>query len=839
MSDPRSRLVQQADNIVLPPPDQPGDPSLGDQLELAIRNAPPSKFMQRLFAMLGPPPPDAPPGPPGDDGGVETPEESVASGGASSSDGLTGENGKWRGVLRIPRQKKTDQHLQQDYQRMSIDSQYVVYGCACGGTFRFDTGGEYNERQLAQTRNNHEEKKKQHKDWLANGGTTTAAAPAQAALSSRGAQAAPTPLAPVRSNQPVAKLQIDPAPHSEQPNLSQVSEDYRVEECCICLSPPPRDARLRLWCNHLMCIPCASAASKTNFNACPICRIPHVLDVETLRRQQSTFKAQYRAWRKGHVRGAKGELSDTTGYPGWRIGTKISFALDPDAHSSQAGILALRWPAEPSSAKCASPGTGKSALRLSQAPKQSAAFKQSADAKGASILLEEAPLEAEALGSIQLKHLGGGQSLIKADQLGLSPMLEQSSAKQAVAVQTHKVPALQFTEDFYGSQIVVHISEQSHVHGEFCPAGGANGASARASVSGQASKSLPLSRLSITGCWQYENMPGGNLHGTFFMTEHLDGSGEFRGWWSDDGQDVKRAWRWIPSARTCEVRHQLAFVTDSFKRGSFAQYNKATAWLCVFQSAATLFWSIVVVDSVLVNLLFNMVYVGCGLRITSTHIPQAACVPTALSVTVVTRSNMWRRVNIMNKRTLQDDASFWQSCGTLSSALGWYTFGYLLLVLYCMLILVARNHLPMSMTVIHTFYTTASCAFVCGSAIWMYDVRLSGARSKANRCKGCCNTSGWSFMAASFFLAGSFAFAVDSVFKSTMLFVDDDWLVVTGNVSFFAGRCFIACTSIPIASINRRILGTCMKRFGHYTTLRSTTTQVEVEDRFEAVHIMT
>mmetsp|Transcript_81720 Transcript_81720/g.162629 ORF Transcript_81720/g.162629 Transcript_81720/m.162629 type:complete len:523 (-) Transcript_81720:1014-2582(-) len=132
---------------------------------------------------LGQPPPDAPPGPPGDDEADESLAGAIGSEGAGSSGGASLTDEKWPEVLIIPRQTKIDQR-QTRYTRISMDSTYVHYGCDCGGTVKFNRGGD--KTGLAQKRNEHERNKKQHKDWLANGGTTTAAAPAPAGPSSQG-----------------------------------------------------------------------------------------------------------------------------------------------------------------------------------------------------------------------------------------------------------------------------------------------------------------------------------------------------------------------------------------------------------------------------------------------------------------------------------------------------------------------------------------------------------------------------------------------------------------------------------------------------------------------------
>ena len=124
---------------------------------------------------------------------------------------------------------------------------------------------------------------------------------------------------------------------------SHVYDPGRVHEhakarCCICLNNCQK--LLRLWCNHTVCQECGSEASKHGHNACPLCRVPHILDPDLLRDQAEEYRKGYRKWREGESHGAQGDTSDVSGYRGWRLRVPVESTNGSDSfHHPVAGDL--------------------------------------------------------------------------------------------------------------------------------------------------------------------------------------------------------------------------------------------------------------------------------------------------------------------------------------------------------------------------------------------------------------------------------------------------------------------------------------------------------------------
>lgn len=76
---------------------------------------------------------------------------------------------------------------------------------------------------------------------------------------------------------------------------------------------------MRLWCGHVLCVPCAVHAHGFGHRHCPVCRVPHLLDVAKLRRNALSYREQYNDWRRGKPKGCKRETGDVSGFPGWRL----------------------------------------------------------------------------------------------------------------------------------------------------------------------------------------------------------------------------------------------------------------------------------------------------------------------------------------------------------------------------------------------------------------------------------------------------------------------------------------------------------------------------------------
>lgn len=101
----------------------------------------------------------------------------------------------------------------------------------------------------------------------------------------------------------------------------------------ICASP------LRLWCGHVLCVECCSNASEHGHRHCPLCRLPHLLDVKQLRQKNETFRSGYSNWRRGRSFGSYKEVSDVSGYAGWSFNLHLQPPACLSFHHPQAGVL--------------------------------------------------------------------------------------------------------------------------------------------------------------------------------------------------------------------------------------------------------------------------------------------------------------------------------------------------------------------------------------------------------------------------------------------------------------------------------------------------------------------
>ena len=107
------------------------------------------------------------------------------------------------------------------------------------------------------------------------------------------------------------------------------------ETCGICQW---NTGSVRLWCDHAFCPSCLTSADKYGHRSCPICRVPHLLSIEGLQENRMQFRMSYRNWRKGGAPGSCGEVSDVSGYPGWRMGVWKP-PRERMIYSSLAGLL--------------------------------------------------------------------------------------------------------------------------------------------------------------------------------------------------------------------------------------------------------------------------------------------------------------------------------------------------------------------------------------------------------------------------------------------------------------------------------------------------------------------
>ena len=83
-----------------------------------------------------------------------------------------------------------------------------------------------------------------------------------------------------------------------------------TSKCPICLRHILAN-RVELRCGHIFCRKCLTQTSKVPAkyaHCCPLCREPHELDPEILRRQAEQFRQKYMSWRQGASSGARGEF---------------------------------------------------------------------------------------------------------------------------------------------------------------------------------------------------------------------------------------------------------------------------------------------------------------------------------------------------------------------------------------------------------------------------------------------------------------------------------------------------------------------------------------------------
>lgn len=130
----------------------------------------------------------------------------------------------------------------------------------------------------------------------------------------------------------LVRLSLDSMPFSLSPEEGEQTDCT----CCVCLDEPHEGIIVRLGCSHAICVDCCAAAAATGHKQCPVCRVPHDLDVGSLRRKTSAFRSGYRSWRGGTPTGSKGELSDISNVD---VCTRVTKNKDGHVHISAAGTL--------------------------------------------------------------------------------------------------------------------------------------------------------------------------------------------------------------------------------------------------------------------------------------------------------------------------------------------------------------------------------------------------------------------------------------------------------------------------------------------------------------------
>ena len=91
-------------------------------------------------------------------------------------------------------------------------------------------------------------------------------------------------------------------------SLPAMHMDKKQKQCPICLEAVA--PFVSLSCDHVICVPCGAQADGFGFATCPQCRAPALLDVDKMLEAFEVHREGYSNWRKGHVKGSKGQLSD-------------------------------------------------------------------------------------------------------------------------------------------------------------------------------------------------------------------------------------------------------------------------------------------------------------------------------------------------------------------------------------------------------------------------------------------------------------------------------------------------------------------------------------------------
>jgi len=110
-------------------------------------------------------------------------------------------------------------------------------------------------------------------------------------------------------------------------------------QCVICSS---HTDTVHLWCSHVICAPCGTSAHSFGHRRCPVCRVPHLLDMAQLRTKAKQLRKGYNDWRRGKPKGAKRQTGDVSGYTGWRFDVAADCDNDSAAdemYSVDAGLL--------------------------------------------------------------------------------------------------------------------------------------------------------------------------------------------------------------------------------------------------------------------------------------------------------------------------------------------------------------------------------------------------------------------------------------------------------------------------------------------------------------------
>ena len=118
-----------------------------------------------------------------------------------------------------------------------------------------------------------------------------------------------------------------------------------MASCVVCLSDLKEGESVSLSCNHQFCVGCMKRCAHFKIEACPTCRRPHELDVGELQGRLRAYRKDYRNWRAGGVKGARGSCADGVANP---ITDPAPFrrpaAAPAAAAATQAGDLSVAAP---------------------------------------------------------------------------------------------------------------------------------------------------------------------------------------------------------------------------------------------------------------------------------------------------------------------------------------------------------------------------------------------------------------------------------------------------------------------------------------------------------------
>ena len=93
---------------------------------------------------------------------------------------------------------------------------------------------------------------------------------------------------------------------SKEINIHDMETENIIDDILICFECLDAIQKpLKLKCNHVICVKCASKCSLEGINECPLCRYEQELDENKIMENIIDYKQKYQSWRKGKSKGAK------------------------------------------------------------------------------------------------------------------------------------------------------------------------------------------------------------------------------------------------------------------------------------------------------------------------------------------------------------------------------------------------------------------------------------------------------------------------------------------------------------------------------------------------------